>query len=217
MQNKKIPTDEQNYFKGITCFQKILFLTVLQLGAVYSQAQYYEEKPEPEIAGGIKVIKGKIIYGPKAFYITDPNSISLQAQVRYDAPLKIYSLSPYQQRYIDFVLEAGFLFCKANVFDSVFIDPNSSAVIRDHSKNPTYIPVYIGLCNRSVFSIGTGIFYWKGLGSQDIWGTKFLSLGYNAQNFRITVSGEWYAQTKNIKHSGTFFSVDFLWKYVIKN
>jgi hypothetical protein len=28
-------------------------------------------------------------------------------------------------------------------------------------------------------------------------------------------SGEWYAQTKNIKNSGTLLSVDFAWKLVL--
>jgi hypothetical protein len=190
---------------------------MFQLATLYCHAQYYEEKPDPEIAGGIKVVKGKIIYGRKPYYITDPYSIGLQAEVRFDIPIKIFSLSPYQQRYINFVVESGYLFCKANIFDSAFRDPNTNTITHDKSKNPTYLPVYMGLYNRSVFSIGVEIFYWKGLGSQDIWGTKFLSLGYNAQNFRITVSGEWYAQTKNIKYSGTFFSIDFLWKYIIKD
>jgi hypothetical protein len=196
---------------------KYLLLAVFQLAALDSYCQYYEEKPEPEIAIGIKVVKGKIIYGKKAFYITDPNSISPQALVRYDAPLRISSYSPYQHRYINFVLEGGFLFCKAQVFDSVFIDPNTNTITRDKSYNPTYLPVYMGLYNRSAFSIGAEIFYWKGLGVRDIWGAKFLSLGYNGQRFRLTASGEWYAQTNNSKNSGTIFSIDFLWKLVLED
>jgi|GEM_PF-1759612 len=181
------------------------------------QAQYYEERPEPEIGLGIKVVKGKIVYGPKPFYITDNSSIGLQALVRYDAPLRISSLSPYQHRYINFVVESGFLFCKANVFDSVVIDPATHTVIRDKSKNPTYLPVYMGLCTRSLFSVGVQAFYWKGLGAKDMWGAKFLSLAYNAQNFRISASGEWYAQTRNTRQSGLLFSVDVLWKLVLSD
>jgi hypothetical protein len=194
---------------------KYLFVALFQLAALYSYGQYYEQKPEPEIGIGLKVVKGTIIYGPKSFYITDPGSIGLQAKVRYDAPLKIYSRSPYQQFYINFVLEGGFLFCKAKVFDSVFIDHTTNTVTRDYSKNATYLPVYVGLYSRSTLCIGVAAFYWKGLGARDIWGTKFLSLGYNGQRFSFMASGEWYAQTKNIKNSGTLLSIDFAWKLVL--
>jgi len=202
---------------SISCFQKLLFLAVFQLAGLCTQAQFYEEKPEPEIGMGIKVIKGKIIYGPKPFYTTDNSSIGLQALFRYDVPVKFSSRSPYQQRYINFVIESGFIFCKANVFDSVFTDPNTGVITHDKSKNATYFPVYAGFYTRAAFSIGAEIFYWKGLGAQDIWGAKFISLAYNAQNFRISCSGEWYAQTKTTRLSGTLFSIDFLWKLVIKD
>ena len=188
---------------------------MFHLAVFYSCAQYYEQKPEPEFGIGIKVADGKIIYGQKSFYITDPKAISLQALVRHDAPVRIYSRSPYQQRYINFVLESGFLFCKANIFDSVLLNPNTNTITHERSRNPTYLPVYMGLYNRSTFSIGAEIFYWKGLGVNDIWGAKFLSLGYNGQSFRVTASGEWYGQTKNIKNSGLFFSIDFLWKLIV--
>lgn len=194
---------------------RLLLFTLCQLAFQHSVGQYYEEKPEPEISIGIKVVKGKIIYGPQYFYITDPGSIGLKVKVSYHRPLKIYSASPYQQRYIDFVLEGGFQFCKAQVFDSVVIDPISNTVTRDHSYNANYLPVYVGLSNRSAFSIGTGIFYWKGLGARDIWGAKFLSLGYNAKHFRFNAAGEWYAQTSNSRLSGTLFSVEFLWKLFV--
>ncbi len=205
----------QNYLKKITSLHKIIVLAAFQFVVSYSYAQYYEEKPEKEFGLGLKVLKAKILYGPKSFYTTDPKSVPLQVFCRYDAPIKISSLSPYQHRYINFVLEGGFLFCKALTFDSAITDPNTHTITHEHSKNATYLPVYMGLYNRSAFSIGAEIFYWKGLGVTDIWGAKFLSLGYNAQKFRITASGEWYAQTKNIKRSGIFFSIDFLWKLVI--
>ena len=209
---KQISTEFRNSY-----FPKLLFLAIIQLAVLFTQAQYYEERPEPEIGLGIKVFKGKIIYGPKSYYTTDRSSIGLQALVRYDAPIKISSLSPYQQRYIDFVIESGFLFCKANVFDSVFIDPNSNSITHEKSKNATYLPLYAGFYSRSVFSIGAEIFYWKGLGSKDILGAKFLSLTYNATNFRFSCSGEWYTQTKTTRYSGFLFSIDFLWKLVIED
>ncbi|MEO8770689.1 MAG: hypothetical protein ABI402_11405 [Ferruginibacter sp.] len=211
--NTIITNGETNFI----CLYKILFLAVFQLTVLSSCAQYYEEKPEPEFGIGIKILKGEILYGPKSFYITDPKSISLQALVRRDFPLKISSNSPYQHRYINFAIESGFLFGKANVFDSSYRDPNTNTITHEHSRNPTYLPVYLGLYNRSAFAIGAEMFYWKSLGKgvRDIWGVKFLSLGYNARSFRITISGEWSAQTKNIKNTATFFSVDFLWKLVI--
>lgn len=195
---------------------KYLVAAVLQLTALNVYSQYYEEKPEPEIAIGIKIAKAKIIYGPKSFYITDPASVPLQAMIRYDAPFKISSLSPYQHRYFNYVLEGGFLFCKAKVFDSVLIDPNTNTITHDRSKNATYLPLYVGLNNRSAFSVGVAMFYWKGLGAKDIWGAKFLSLGYNAKRFRINAAGEWYSQTRNIRNNGVFFSFNFLWKLIIE-
>lgn len=209
--------EEKNDFVRCKCFRKIIFLAIFQVATLYTQAQYYEEKPDGEIAGGIKIIKGNINYGPKSFYITDPNSIGLQAAVRFDIPIIISNLSPYQKRYFNFVVESGYLFCKANPFDSVSRDPNTNTIIHDKSRNPAYFPIYMGFSTRSSFSIGVEVFYWKGLGSQDMWGAKFLSLGYNARNVRINVSGEWYAQTKNINYNGTFLSIDFLWKYVIRD
>jgi hypothetical protein len=191
------------------------FLTALEFTALHGYAQYYEEKPEPEIAIGMKVINGNIIYGPKPFYITTSGGVSIQPFVRHERPLKLHSRSPYQTSYISFVIQGGFLFCKAKVFDSVFIDPVNNTVIRDRSFNTTYLPVYMGLYSRSKFCIGAEIFYWKGLGARDIWGAKFLSLGYNAKHFRAMASGEWYAQIKNRKHSGTVISVDLSWKLFV--
>ena len=214
-QSKQIAIDGQLDLEKIKCWKELLLLTVFQLVVFCNYAQYYEQKPEPEFGIGIKVAKGKIIYGPKSFYITDPNSISVQALGRRDAPIRIFSRSPYQQRYINFVLESGFLFCKANVFDSVLINSFTNTSTREKSKNPTYLPIYAGLYNRSAFSFGAEIFYWKGLGVRDIFGAKFLSLGYNAQNFRITASGEWYSQIQNTKNSGFFISIDFLWKLIV--
>lgn len=206
----------QKYFKKIGHLNKVFVLAVCQIAALNSYAQYYEERPEPEFGLGVKVLKGKILYGSSSLYVTDPNSISFQALVRHDAPLKISSFSPYQHRYVNFVLESGFLFSKAKVFDTVIVDINTNTITHEKSiKNPTYLPIYMGLYNRSAFSIGAEIFYWKGLGVRDIWGAKFISLGYNGQSFRITASAEWYAQTKNIKNSGTFFSIDFLWKLIV--
>ena len=192
-----------------------LFLILLQLAAQDSYSQYYDQEPEPEIAIGMKAVIGQIIYGPKPFYVTTRSGASIQPMVRYEAPLKISSRSQYQNRYIGFVVEGGFLFCKAKVFDSVFIDHVNNTVTRDHSYNTTYLPVYAGLYSRSTFSVGAELFYWKGLRARDIWGVKFLSLGYNATRLRVMASGEWYAQIKNNSYRGTVFSVDLSWKLFV--
>jgi hypothetical protein len=40
----------------------------------YSYAQTDEKEPEHELAIGIKLITGKIIFGSNEFYITDPGA-----------------------------------------------------------------------------------------------------------------------------------------------
>lgn len=213
----KLPAPYMKMFicNTLPAARKYLLLTGILFTQLDGNSQYYEEKPEPEIAIGMKAISGQIIYGPKSFYKTTSGGVSIQPMVRYERPLKIYSRSPYQNLYIGFVLQGGFLFCKAKEFDSVFIDRTNNTIIRDRSFNTTYLPVYAGLYSKSVFCVGAEIFYWKGFGARDIWGTKFLSLGYNAKHFRAMISGEWYAQTKNSKHSGTVLSVDITWKLFV--
>lgn len=187
----------------------LLFFTGLQLSAFYSNGQHYEKEPQPELAWGIKVVTRQIQYGKNNLYITEPTSIGLQSALRYDSPLKIST-----GHYIDLVGQAGFLFCKAKVFDTVFFDQNTNSFTRQHSYNPTYLPVYFGVYNMSAVSLGAEVFYWKGLGTRDIWGIKFLSLGYNGKQFRLAAAGEWYAQVKDAKNKGILFSVDFFWKLI---
>jgi hypothetical protein len=186
-----------------------IFFTGLQLSAYYSNGQHYQKEPEPELALGIKVVTRQIQYGKSSLYITQPNSIALQPVLRYDLPLKISA-----GRYIDMVGQAGFLFCKAKVFDTTFFDSNTNTFIRQHSHNPAYLPVYFGAYNMSAVSLGAEIFYWKGLGTRDIWGIKFLSLGYNGKQYRFAAAGEWYAQVKNSKNKGIIFSFDLFVKLI---
>lgn len=187
----------------------IIFFTVLQLSVLYCNGQGQQKEPQPELALGIKAVTRQIQYGKSSLYVTDPSSIALQLGIRYDEPRKIST-----DRYIDLAGQAGFLFCKAIVFDTAYIDPNTNSFTRQHSHNPAYFPVYFGAYNRSAVSAGAEVFYWKGLGTSDIWGVKFLSLGYNGKQFRLAAAGEWYAQIKNGKNSGMLFSVDFCWKLI---
>lgn len=187
----------------------IIFFTGLQISTFYGNGQHYQKEPQPELAWGIKVVTRQIQYDKNSLYLTDPTSIGIQSGIRYDAPLKIAA-----DRYIDLAAQAGFLFCKAKVFDTTFFDPNTNSFIRQHSHNPTYFPVYFGAYNMSAISFGVEVFYWKGLGARDIWGIKFLSFGYNAKQFRLAAAGELYAQVKNGKNNGLLFSFDFFWKLI---
>lgn len=110
--------------------------------------------------------------------------------------------------------QAGFLFCKAKVFDTAYTDPITNKYIYEHSHNPAYMPLSFGVYNMSAFSVGAELFYWKGLGVRDIWGVKFLSLGYKGRQFRINACGELYAQVKNRKNAGLLISVDILVKLI---
>ncbi len=189
-----------------------IFFALFQFFALFSNAQLYQKEPKTELAWGIKVISRQIQYANNKLYKTDPSSISLQSGIRYDVPIKI---GP--ERYIDLVGQAGFLFCKAKQFDTIFFDQNTNLIIHQYSRNPTYLPVYFGVYNMSAISFGAEVFFWKGLGARDIWGIKFLSLGYNAKQFRLVAAGELYAQVKNGKNNGLLFSFDFFWKLIRDN
>lgn len=169
----------------------------------YGKAQTETKDPEHELALALKVVSGKIIYGANEFYVTEPHSIYLQPGVRYGYPVKLsrYGTVPH---YISIVGQAGFLFCKAKKIDSLYFN----------SKNPTYLPVSVGIYNLSSFSVGGELFFWKGLGNRDIWGVKFLSVGYNGTNFRLNASGEYYTQLTDAKKNGLVFSVEFFWKLI---
>jgi hypothetical protein len=190
-----------------------IFLMGLQFVALNGRAQYYPQEPQPELAMGIKVVTGQFIYGKNHLYNTDPTSVALAPGFRYDHPIKLYT-KRFVPHYIDLVSQAGFLYCKARVFDTAYTDPNTNGFVRERSYNTTYLPVYFGVYNMATISFGVEIFYWKGLGNRDIYGTKFLSLGYNARQFRLNVAGEFYAQVKNSKNNGTVFSIEFFWKLI---
>lgn len=152
---------------------------------------------------GINTVIGKIQYGSNDFYITDRGSAMIGPMFRYDHPVKL-SAKRNVQRYIYWVAQAGFLFGKAKVFDSTYF----------HPKAPSYLPLSVGIYNRSALSVGAEVFFWKGLGTRDIWGIKFISIGYNAGKFRINASAERYMQVVKTRNGGTVFSFDFLGKLI---
>jgi hypothetical protein len=186
----------------------ILFIG-LPFFSIGVRGQHYQKEPKTELAWGIKVVTRQIQYDKNNLYITDPTSIGIQSGIRYDIPVKIAT-----DHYIDLVGQAGFLFSKAKGFDTTFFDTNTNRYIRQHSKNPSYMPLSFGIYNMAAVSVGAEVFYWKGLGIRDILGVKFLSVGYNAKQFRLMAAGELYAQVKKIKNNGMLFSVDFFWKLI---
>ena len=169
-----------------------------------SCAQTSKPGRQDELAIGIKIVSGKIIFGPNEFYVTDPGGVGIApAYFRYDHPVKISGGKP-RIRYISLAGQAGFLFCKAKNFDSLYF----------HPKNPSYFIMSAGIYTTNSFSVGTEFFFWKGLGNRDLFGVKFLSAGYNGKNFRLYASGEYYMQLSSTRNNGTIFSVDFSWKLI---
>jgi len=179
---------------------------VLYLLPIHGISQHLEREPEPELAMGINVVTGQIKYGSNDFYITDGSSAAIGPMFRYDHPIKLGSKRDVP-RYIYWVAQAGFLFGKAKVFDSLYF----------HPKNPTYLPLSAGIYNRSALSIGAELFFWKGLGTRDIWGIKYLSIGYNARHFRLNASAQYYMQVIEVSNGGTILGFDFLWKLIKEN
>lgn len=170
----------------------------------FTCAQTREKEPEHELAIGIKFVSGKIIFGSNEFYITDPGGLGIAPGCfRYDHPVKISGSKPYK-RYISLTGQAGFLFFKAKNFDSLYF----------HPKNPSYFTISTGVYSANSFFVGAEFFFWKGLGNRDLFGTKFLSAGYNGKHFRLYASGEYYMQLDNTGNNGTIFSVDFFWKLI---
>ena len=182
---------------------KCVGFTVLYLSPADGHTQYRDKEPEPELAMGINVVTRRIQYGSNEFYITDGGSAALGPMFRYDHPVKLSSKRD-APRYIYWVAQAGFLFGKAKVFDSLYF----------HPINPSYLPLSVGIYNRSALSVGAEVFFWKGLGARDIWGIKFISIGYNAGKCRINASAERYMQVITARNGGTVFSFDFLWKLI---
>ena len=194
---------------GCLAKQVVIFYAIFQIFSLNSYAQQSPGKQESELAIGVKIVTRQILYGHSNLYITDPNSISIQPDIRYDSPVKTSG-----SHFIDLVGQAGFLFCKAKVFDTAYTDPITNKYIYEHSHNPAYMPLSFGIYNMSGLSVGAEVFYWKGLGVRDIWGVKFLSLGYKGRQFRINACGEWYAQVSNRRSSGLLISVDVFVKLI---
>ena len=67
---------------------KLSFILLsLQMLTTYCIAQNNEAHREDELAIGVKIVSGNIIFGPNKFYITEPNSVYVQPGIRYDYPV----------------------------------------------------------------------------------------------------------------------------------
>jgi hypothetical protein len=178
--------------------------------AFYVQGQQVQKAPGQELSVGIKFAKGHIQYGPNKLFVTDPSAVGMYAGARYDVPIK---LNP--DLYLDITMQSGFFLYKANVFDTMFTDPGTGEFVHQRSRTPNYIPISLGVYTTKPFSVGGEIFFWKSLNNVDLWGVKFLSLGYNGKQFRVDVAGEWYEQLIDRKQDkGWLISVDFFLKLI---
>jgi hypothetical protein len=172
--------------------------------------QQVQQTPTKELSVGIRVAKGHIQYESNKLFFTDRRSIGMYGGVRYDVLVKLSS-----DLYLDIATQLGFHIYKANVFDTSFTDPGSGEIIRLRSHNPKFIPISLGIYTKKTFSVGGEFFYWKGLNCVDLWGVKFLSLGYNGKKYRMAIAGEWYEQLIDRKQDkGFVISVDFFLKLI---
>ena len=74
---------------------KLSFILLsLQMLTTYCIAQNNEAHREDELAIGVKIVSGNIIFGPNKFYITEPNSVYVQPGIRYDYPVNYLPTVP---------------------------------------------------------------------------------------------------------------------------
>lgn len=182
-------------------FGRTAFFLIFLFSSLPGIAQ--PKSPEPELALSLKLVSGQIRFGANEYYITESDALSIQPGLRYDYPIA-WQKKKEGPHYLVLSMQGGFLFCKAKQFDSTYF----------HSRNPSYFPLSVGLYNRAAFSIGSEIFYWKGLGNRDIAGVKFLSLGYNGYGWRCYVAGEYYRQVRDGTKNGLLVSFDILLKLI---
>ena len=194
---------------------KFLFLLLVELFfAGKAIGQNYDEEKRLEFSAGLKTAFADITYGKTFYYNTAYGGFALQPTLRVDWNLRLFTLSDYEVN-IDLVGQTGiFQYFNATKFDYIGVEPFTGDTVHYISKNPTYLPFYFGFYSPGSFMIGFEMFYYKGIGVQDLYGFKLLSLGYNAPRFRISGAYELYDQVKSdivIQKEG-FLSFDFLWK-----
>jgi hypothetical protein len=174
----------------------------------------YEEGSPLEFSAGLKTIIGDITYAKTFYYNTASNGFGLQPSIRADLNLLLFRIHDNDIR-INLMGQTGvFQYFKAKKFDYIGVEPFTGDSVHYISKNPTYLPFYIGFYSPYSFMVGFEMFYYKGLGVEDLYGFKLLSIGYNARKFRIGAAWELYGQVRNRTNptSENFLSFEFHWK-----
>ena len=178
-------------------------------------AQYYENENTLELSAGMKYVKGSFKYTRHFWEDEASGGFALQPTLRADVNVKLFRLLDQDIR-IGLTGSTGILqYFSADKFDVVAVEPFTGDTLHYVSKNPTYLPIYLGFYSPGSFSVGFEAFYYKGLGVEDLYGYKFLSFGYSARKFRVGAALEAYDMVRKPRYisSQVFFSFEFLWKF----
>jgi len=174
----------------------------------------YEDGSSLEFSAGMKTVIGDISYGRTFYGNTTSGGFALQPSLRADLNLFLFSLHDEEWR-INIVGQTGiYRYFKANKFDYTAVEPFTGDTVHYRSKNPTYLPLYFGFYSPYSFMIGFEMFYYKGIGAEDLYGFKLISIGYNARKFRVGAAFEMYDQVRQRNNTTTdhFLSFEFHWK-----
>ena len=172
------------------------------------------ERNSLEFSVGLKTVLGDLTYA-KTFYLnTAENGFALQPSLRADLHLILFTIRDFDFA-INLMGQTGILqYFKAKKFDYTGVEPFTGDTVHYKSKNPTYLPLYLGFYSPYSFFIGFEAFYYKGIKAEDLFGFKLLSMGYNFRKFRVSAAWELYGRVRNRTYptSENFVSFDFLWK-----
>lgn len=194
-------------------FLFFLFLfSSVKMNAQYKDLDDDEETYRSEFSVGLKTIFGNMVYG-KTAELADMTSIGVQPTVRYDKPIKLFTIND-KTSYINVSVSTGIAYIGgyAEIYTTDPITYNEKVT---KTKHPIYLPVYVGIYSGAKFGIGVEAFYAKGFNQAvDIYGFKALSLGYNGKKFRVGLAYEIYGckDAYGETYMDSFGSFEFLWK-----
>ena len=190
-------------------FLKLFFVTFFLSNNLFSQD---DTKLVSEVSVGLKAVIGDFIYGKAEGENTGlKTQFGLQPSIRYDLPIKLFTVRE-TDLYIWLMAQTGLLYINSQKYTRDVYDNNRN-LITVKSRTPFYLPVSAGIYLGQKFSYGFEVFYAKALNNvEDIWGTKLISLGWNAKRFRVAAAYEIYAQVKQKYNGGPYGSFQFLWK-----
>lgn len=187
----------------------VICFVFLSLGTVYCQ-----EENTLEYSAGMRFILGRFKYTRTIGYGETSGGFALQPAIRADASIKLFRIRDQDIR-INLTGSTGILkYFNANKFDVIAVEPSTGERVHYVSKNPAYWPFYLGFYSPGSFSVGFEAFYYKGLGAEDLYGYKFLSLAYSARKYRVGAAIEAYDMVHKPAYISQqlFFSFEFLWK-----